>query len=194
MKRYYYYRCTSVDKKGWQVCSTKEASTDRLEKYILENLERISVDKNYLENLVFKLNHGFKSSRSLFKKSNVPQQSRLEPSGSCSKFSKFNPETIASLLQSFLLFLSQRRRVERNLLVKKFLKEVIYSPETIKITLFYSENLKNPALLQKGRGKESPALPKQGRANFWGASQEGSLTPQHLELVSENDGASIRPS
>jgi len=37
MKRYYYYRCTSVNKKGWQTCSTKEISADRLEKYILEN-------------------------------------------------------------------------------------------------------------------------------------------------------------
>ncbi len=122
MKRYYYYRCTSVDKKGWQACSTKEVSADRLEKYILENLERISVDKNYLENLVFKLNHNLKSSKPRLKNSQAPKQTGLEPSASCSKFSEFSAETIVSILKSFLSFLSQRRGVERNLLVKKFLK------------------------------------------------------------------------
>jgi len=73
-------------KKSWQACSTKEVSAERIERYILENLERISLDKEYLENLVFKLNHGFKSSKPLFKKTNIPQQSRLEPSGLCSNF------------------------------------------------------------------------------------------------------------
>jgi hypothetical protein len=109
MKRYYYDRCTSVDKKGWQACSIKEASADRLEEYILENLERIFLDKNYLENLVFKLNHNLKSSKPELKNSKAPQQSGLEPSGLCSKFSKFSAETIVSILKSFLLFLSQRR-------------------------------------------------------------------------------------
>ena len=41
LKRYYYYRCTCVNKKGWQACPTKEVSAERIENYILENLERI---------------------------------------------------------------------------------------------------------------------------------------------------------
>ena len=57
LKRYYYYRCTSVNKKGWQACLTKEVSAERIENYILENLERISSDQNYIENLVFRLNN-----------------------------------------------------------------------------------------------------------------------------------------
>lgn len=49
LKRYYYYRCTCINKKSWQACSTKEVSAERIENYILENLERISLDKNYIE-------------------------------------------------------------------------------------------------------------------------------------------------
>ena len=178
MKRYYYYRCNSVNKKGWQVCSTKEVSADRLEKYILENLERISLDKSYLENLVFKLNHNLKGSNPKLKKLEAPKQAGVEPSGLCSKFSA---ETIASLLWSFLSFLSQRRGVERNLLAKRFIKGVIYSPETIKITLFYSENLKD---FQVSQTKKSPALLSQGRAKFSGKGKENSLPPQQREFVS----------
>jgi len=182
MRRYYYYRCTCVNKKGWQACSTKEVSADRIEKYILENLERISLDKSYVENLAFKLNHSLKSSNHNLKNLEAPKQSGLEPSELCSKFSKFGPETIVSILKSFLSFLSQRRGVERNLLAKRFIKDIIYSPETIKITLFYSENLKD---FQFSETKESPALLSQGRANFLGADKGASLPPQQREFVSD---------
>ena len=186
MKRYYYYRCNSTKKKGWQACSTQQVSADRIERYILENLERISLDRNYIENLVFKLNHESESSKVDLKNSGSPVEDGIEPSGLCSKFSKFSVETIVSILKSLLLFLSQRRGVERNLLVKRFLKEIIYSPETIKITLFYSENLKD---FQFSETKESPALQKQGRANFSGRSQAISLPPQQREFVSDTTSA-----
>ena len=133
LRRYYYYRCTCVNKKGWQACSTKEVSAERIENYILENLERISLDRDYIENLVFKLNHETESSKPSLKNSSSAVREGLEPSGLCSKFSKFSVETIVSILKSFLLFLSQRRGVERNLLVKKFLKDIIYSPETLSL-------------------------------------------------------------
>lgn len=77
LKRYHYYRCISTNKKSWQACSVKQVSAERLENYVLENLERISMDKNYIENLVFKLNHELKT----------PQQKGLELSKVCSKFS-----------------------------------------------------------------------------------------------------------
>jgi len=189
MRRYYYYRCTCINKKGWQACSTREVSADRIENYILENLERISIDKNYIENLVFKLNHSLKSSNRSLKNLEAPKQSGLEPSEVCSKFSKFSVETIVSILKSFLLFLSQRRGVEKNLLVKRFIKEIIYSPEIIKITLFYSENLKD---FQVSEIKENPALLSQGRANFLGADKGASLPPQQKEFVSYYSRADIK--
>ena len=186
MKRYYYYRCTCTNKKGWQVCSTKQVSADRIEKYILENLERISMDQDYIENLVFKLNHGLKSSKPSLKNLEAPQQSGHEPSELCSKFTKFSAETIVSILKSFLSFLSQRRGVERNLLVKEFIKGILYSKENIKIILFYSENLKD---FQFSETKESPALLSQGRAKFLDADKETSFPPQQREFVSDYSGA-----
>ncbi len=189
LKRYYYYRCTSTYHKNWQDCPVKQISADRLEKYILENLERISLDKNYVENLVFKLNHNLKSSNPEFKNSSPPHRAGYEPSQACSKFSKFNPETIVSTLKSFLSFLSQTRGVERNLLVKKFIKDILYSKELIKITLFYSENSKN---FQIADNKENPVLLSQDRANFSGRNEAGSFLPQHLKFVSENDGSRIK--
>jgi len=189
MKRYYYYRCTCTNKKGWQACSTKQVSADRIEKYILENLERISLDKSYVENLVFKLNHGLKSSNHSLKNLEALQQDGLEPSGSCSKSSKFSAETIVSILKSFLSFLSQRRGVERNLLVKRFIKGILYSKENIKIALFYSENLKD---FQISETKESPALLSQGRANFLDTDKGTSFPPQQREFVSDYSGAGIK--
>ena len=181
MKRYYYYRCTCVNKKGWQACATKEVSADRMENYVLENLQRISVDRDYLDNLVFKLNHGSDGSNPGLKNSALAVKDGLEPSRLCSKFSRFDPETVASLLRSFLLFLSQRRGVERNLLVKRFIQGIVYSQENIKITLFYSENLKD---FQVSQIKENPAFLEKGGANFSGASHEGSLPPHPREFVS----------
>ena len=189
LKRYYYYRCTSTHHKSWQACPVKQVNADRLENYILENLERISLDKNYVENLVFKLNHNLKSSNPEFKKLRVPQEAGFELTEVCSKFSKFSPETIVSVIKSFLSFLSQGRGVERNLLAKQFIKEIFYSKETIKITLFYSENSKNFLISDN---KENPALLSQGRANFSGRNETISFPPQQSKFVSESVGARIK--
>ena len=179
LKRYYYYRCTSTHHKSWQSCPVKQVNADRLEQYVLENLERISLDRNYVEALIFKLNHSLDSSYPQFKKSSPGYGTGYELTRVCSKL---EPETVVSALKSFLLFLSQRRGVERNLLAKNFIKGIFYSPENIKIALFYSENSEN------SQAKESPALLWQGRANFSGRSGASPLPPQQREFVSESDG------
>jgi len=56
-KRYYYYRCTKTLKRDWDSCETRHVSANRLEDYIFENLERISLDKQYIESLIFRLNN-----------------------------------------------------------------------------------------------------------------------------------------
>ncbi|MEW6095691.1 MAG: recombinase family protein, partial [bacterium] len=55
IKRYYYYRCTITSKRDWNACSIKQVNADRLEKYVFENLERISLDKHYIDSLIFRL-------------------------------------------------------------------------------------------------------------------------------------------
>ena len=119
-RRYYYYRCTSTTKFDWQTCSVKQASAERLENFCIENLERISIDKNYIENLVFRLNN------------DVEMGHRVghELSDSCSKFST---ENLSDTLKFFLSGLKTTKGIERNLFAKRFLSNIFYSPESIKI-------------------------------------------------------------
>jgi hypothetical protein len=70
-------------------CSVKQVSTERLENFCLENLEQISVDKNYIENLVFRLNNDFQS----------PRRAEYELPEECPKFST---ENISNTLKFFL--------------------------------------------------------------------------------------------
>ena len=127
LKRYYYYRCTSTLKRDWESCSTKQVNAERLERYILESLERISLDRNYIENLVFRLNHDSK----------MGYHSGLELTKECLKFSS---DTIQFILSSLLSLLAHQKGIERNLLIKKFIKDIIYSKEEIQINLYYSTN------------------------------------------------------
>ena len=130
LTRYYYYRCTSTMKQDWQACSVKQVSAERLENFCLENLERIAVDKNYIENLVFRLNNDFQARYG----------SGYELTEACSKFSQFSAEKIASTLNFFITALKKSKGIERNLLAKRFLEKIIYSPESIKISVFASQN------------------------------------------------------
>ncbi len=119
-RRYYYYRCTSTTKFDWDTCSVKQVSAERLENFCLENLERISIDKSYIENLVFRLNHDVKAGH----------RDGHELTDSSSKFST---ESVSDTLKFFLNNLKTTKGIERNLLAKRFLSNIFYSPEIIKI-------------------------------------------------------------
>ncbi len=143
MNRYYYYRCTSTTKFDWQSCSVKQVSAERLENFCQENLERISIDKSYIDNLVFRLNHEHEAGH----------RDGHELRASCSKFSS---ESISDTLKFFLFGLKTTKGIERNLFAKKFLSNIFYSPESIKIRF----NLANTAGV--ARAEARPAPPKAG--------------------------------
>jgi hypothetical protein len=117
-------------KQDWQSCSVKQVSAERLENFCLENLERISVDKSYLENFVFRLNNDFQS----------PRRVGYELTEVCSNFPQFSAKKIADTLIFFIAALKNSKGIERNLLAKRFLEKIAYSPESIKISLFASQN------------------------------------------------------
>ena len=160
LTRYYYYRCTSTIKQDWQTCSVKQVSAERLENFCLENLERISVDKNYIENLVFRLNNDFQT----------PRRAGYELTEPCSNFPQFSAEKIADILNFFITALKNSKGIERNLLAKRFLEKIAYSPESIKISLFASQNpqdfgeLKSPVPQMRGGAEQS--LPKNENPTF----------------------------
>ena len=145
LNRYYYYRCTATMKQDWQVCSVKQVSAERLEDFCLENLERISVDKNYIENLVFRLNNDIQAGH----------RAGYELTDGCSKFST---ENLSDTLKFFLSGLKTTKGIERNLFAKRFLSNIFYSPESIKISLFASQNP------QDFGERESPAPQLRGGA------------------------------
>lgn len=113
LKRYYYYRCTSTLRQDWQTCSIKQVSAERLENFCLENLERISVDKNYLENLVFRINH---SSNPELRNEEISHRVGYELTD---LYSKFSPETISNTLKFFLSGLAKKKGIEKDLWAKK---------------------------------------------------------------------------
>jgi len=182
LKRYYYYRCTSTFQQDWQTCSVKQVSAERLENFALENLERISVDKNYLENLVFRINH---SSNPELENSEIPHRAGYELTQSCSKFS---PEVISNTLKFFLSGLAKKKGIEKNLWVKNFIEKIIYSKEYIKFSLFYRENWENLA------AENSPALPKQGGASRRRQERENLISPKNSQFETYSMAPdSVRP-
>ncbi len=123
IKRYYYYRCTITSKRDWNACGTKQVNANRLENYIFQNLERISLDKHYIDSLIYRLNN-----------SNSGDRIGLELSRESSKIS---PEIFEQALSLFLKSLPEKRGIEKNLFAGKFIKEIIYSKDQIQINLFY---------------------------------------------------------
>ncbi|MBI2610128.1 hypothetical protein HYW53_03040 [Candidatus Giovannonibacteria bacterium] len=94
--------------------------------------------------------------------------------------SKFSTENLSDTLKFFLSGLKTTKGIERNLFAKKFLSNIFYSPESIKIRFTPLENSfltgvhfspKRPAVAGRG-AKPSPACSgagrpacRQGRAN-----------------------------
>ncbi len=126
MKRYNYYRCSSVTKRDWEACSTKQVSAERLEQYIVENLGRIAVDKEYVESFVFRL-----------KNESIGGQAGLELSPSQSQLT---PEMVTQTLQSFISKVKTETGQSSNLLAKRTIQKINYSPQTIKISFVTEPN------------------------------------------------------
>ncbi len=62
-------------------------------------------------------------------------------------------KTLQNILKIFLKSLVQQKGIKRNLLIKKFIKNILYSKEQIQINLFYSEDFdafKNSDIPSKG--------------------------------------------
>ena len=101
LRRYFYYRCITVLKKDWESCQTKEVNADKLEKFIVENLERIERDKTYLENMIFRLNYDLQA----------PDRRGFETRDV--EF-KFTVEGVKNIIQNVLKIIKEAKQSERN--------------------------------------------------------------------------------
>jgi len=54
--------------------------------------------------------------------------------------SPLSPQTLQNILKFFLETLAQKKGIERNLLIKKFIKNILYSKDQIQINLYYSKD------------------------------------------------------
>ena len=123
-KRYCYYRCTKTLKRDWHECDTKHVSAPRLDDYIFRNLERISLDRQYIESLMFRLNNSPSGDHRGYELSDE----KLNLSG----------DLFQQTLQCFIEGIKQRKGIDKNLWAKKFIKNILYSKSDIQINLYYS--------------------------------------------------------
>ena len=117
-RRYYYYKCVKVMKEGNKVCSTKEVNAERLEKFLIENLSRIAEDKQYIENLAFRITH------------ETPGRSRLELTEVSSK----NLVTrVSQVLINFKNKVEKSTQVEKCLLFQRTISRINFSKSSLEV-------------------------------------------------------------
>jgi len=75
-------------------------------------------------------------------------------------------------------------------LIKKFLKEIIYSPENVKIRFFYSENSEN---FPNFASEKTPALRKQSGAKKIREETENAIFSDKSEFASSNSAPEQNP-
>ena len=138
IKRYYYYRCTKTFKRDWDSCGIRQVSASRLEDYVFNNLERISLDRHYVDSLIFKLNSEDLRGRAGLELTSEP--------------SKISPEIFGQTLKVFVKGMFERKGTDLNLWVKKFIKKIDYSKSEIALSLYYKRSFEelNSTLLDIG--------------------------------------------
>jgi len=168
LHRYYYYRCTTTLKKVWDSCATKQVNANRLEEYIFDNLERISIDKHYLDSLVFTHNNKLSGDRLGY-----------EPTD---EYSEVTAEGVKNRLTLLLKNLPKRKGNDKNLWVKKFIKNINYSKEEIRISLFYRTHSGESGSLRTASGRVGAAagrIPECGqKKSLWGTPEGLKMAPR----------------
>ena len=124
--RYYYYRCSSVEKRDRSFCSIKEVSSDRLDEHIIDFLDKSAKNNQYIDSLIFLFNH------------NAPPVSNgLEPSGVTSIY---DPKRLVEILKTIVGLSHMRTKEQRLEMMKRHIENIIYSKETIEVNILYSKS------------------------------------------------------
>ena len=123
-RRYYYYKCIKVVKEGKGACSLKEVNAERLEEFIVENLERISKDRNYIESLAFKMLHMSPGSRGF----ELPDQ-----------YEKTFAEKVIQVLHRFGSDYKKGSTLEKALVIKRTLDKINFSKESMEVIVLLED-------------------------------------------------------
>ena len=103
----------------------RHVSADRLDSYIIDNLHKISKNRQYLESLIFTLNYQQDGC-----------QTGIEPEGSTSSYT---PERLKEILQNIAMVPKCKTKAEKNIVIQKHIKQINYSKEAIEVVINYSD-------------------------------------------------------
>ncbi|MBL0349519.1 MAG: recombinase family protein [Elusimicrobia bacterium] len=117
-RKYYYYRCSTIGHKGWNSCATKQIGADRFHETIQRNIHRISMDPDYLENLLFKVKIQTQSVDS----------AGYEPSR---QEEGLTVQNVQNHLQGFLRICARKPGIEKSLGVRGHIQQIRYSKKRV---------------------------------------------------------------
>jgi len=148
-RRYFYYRCTATNHKGWNACSTRQISAPRLEEIIHQNIVRLSGDPLYLKLLL-----------------QQPPENGIEPL-QCN--SDLTPEILQKALQRHVKTCARKTGIEKSLSVRERIEKVFYGKDRITVRFRWGlpidgEKGETDVLSPAGRcgsSASAPALPAQ---------------------------------
>ena len=142
--RYFYYRCSIIDKRDRSFCDIRQVSADRLDNYIIDNLDKIRKNKQYLDSLIYVLNH------------NVNANTHgHEPSGS---YSPIEAEKVRDILKNIVEASRLKGKTEKRIIVKRHIEKVIYSKETVEVKILYSDSVE-PGIKTGAACRDASAAP-----------------------------------
>ena len=128
IRRYYYYKCVSVVKNGPSACSIKEINLEKIEGFLIENLSRLAQDKQYIDNLAFKITH---------------ESSRHAGFELTTRASQNLSTRVQEVLINFKNSIKNCSAIEKILIIKKNIKRVKFSREELQVTLFIGDTENN---------------------------------------------------
>jgi hypothetical protein len=127
-RRYYYYRCTSTNHKGWNACGTRQINAARLENMIDQNLIRLSRDPLYLQHMLFSLKNS----------SQQPGQKGIEPP---LDLDRLTPEILQKSLLQHVKSSARKTGIEKALAVRQGVEKVFYGKDRITVRFLWTRPL-----------------------------------------------------
>jgi site-specific DNA recombinase len=119
-KRYYYYRCSKLSHQGWNTCSTRQISAERLHDIVYKNLLRISQDTDHIKNLLYSLQN----------KPSSPTEMGIEP---LQEIRDLTPETVQKDLTAYVQACARKTGIEKVVVVRRGIERIHYSKKSLRV-------------------------------------------------------------
>jgi site-specific DNA recombinase len=128
--RYYYYKCTKVMKEGPKACSIKAVNSEKLETFLIEQLSRIALDRQYLEGIALKW---------IF---DSPRAMGIEPTAA-------SAQNLANRVQQVLMEFKNKvagaTQVERCLIFERTIERVNFSRSCLEVLISLRDTNATPS-------------------------------------------------